>query len=93
MSAVPAQWSIRTWRHMDPAVVQMAIEHRQMHAETFAYLMHALPYDQKIGARGETGAGDRPGQWNPMVEVSRRQGLTGSSPQANLGWDNEYARP
>src|SRR5580700_7352152 len=26
----------------DPDLLQMAIEHRQMHAETFAYLMHGL---------------------------------------------------
>src|SRR5215472_9464578 len=32
-------------------LVHVALEHRLMHAETFAYLMHNLPYDQKFGPR------------------------------------------
>src|SRR6266446_8407394 len=34
-------------------IFNMAIEHRLMHAETLAYLLHQLPYDAKI-ARVET---------------------------------------
>src|SRR5689334_18262827 len=33
-------------------MVHVAIEHRLMHAETFAYLLHNLPYERKLG-RGE----------------------------------------
>ena len=33
---------------LDPWVLQMAIEHRHMHAETLAYLLHGLPYDRKL---------------------------------------------
>ena len=37
------------------ALVQMVVEHRHMHAETFAYLLHGLPYDEKAGNRGRRG--------------------------------------
>src|SRR6202035_1627872 len=30
-------------------LVHVALEHRLMHAETLAYLMHNLPYDRKFG--------------------------------------------
>ncbi len=30
-------------------LLQVAIEHRLMHAETFAYILHALPYSRKLG--------------------------------------------
>src|ERR1700736_1913345 len=29
-------------------IIHVALEHRLMHAETLAYLLHNLPYDQKI---------------------------------------------
>src|SRR5207253_1085491 len=30
-------------------MIHVAIEHRLMHAETFAYILHNLPHDRKIG--------------------------------------------
>ena len=56
---------------MDPGVVQMAIEHRHMHAETFAYLMHNLPYEEKRAATAPA-ASDSPAPLNPLVIVSKR---------------------
>ena len=35
-------------------IFRVAIEHRLMHAETLAYLLHWLPYEMK-GKRGQTG--------------------------------------
>jgi hypothetical protein len=32
-------------------LLHVAIEHRLMHAETFAYMLHHLPYDRKLGLR------------------------------------------
>src|SRR5579871_3763814 len=32
-----------------PQILNVALEHRLMHAETLAYLIHHLPYDQKLG--------------------------------------------
>src|SRR6266700_594362 len=34
-------------------LLQVAIEHRLMHAETFAYILHQLPYERKMGAGGQ----------------------------------------
>ena len=36
------------WGEVPEQLLHVALEHRQMHAETFAYLMHALPYDGKV---------------------------------------------
>src|SRR6478736_208496 len=32
-----------------PQLLHVAIEHRLMHAETLAYMLHRLPLDQKVG--------------------------------------------
>ncbi len=34
--------------HAPEQIIHVALEHRLMHAETLAYLLHNLPYDQKI---------------------------------------------
>ena len=41
------EWLDAHLEDLDPWVLQMAIEHRHMHAETFAYLLHGLPYGEK----------------------------------------------
>jgi formylglycine-generating enzyme required for sulfatase activity len=73
---------------MDPCVVRMAIEHRLMHAETFAYLMHNLPYSEKSGAPAPE-TSDRPGPSNPMVRVAGGVARLGKS-RETFGWDNEH---
>src|SRR5579863_3323812 len=42
-------------------LLHVAIEHRLMHAETFAYILHALPYERKMPApRSPAGASKAP---------------------------------
>ncbi|HLJ48414.1 MAG TPA: SUMF1/EgtB/PvdO family nonheme iron enzyme [Bryobacteraceae bacterium] len=73
-------------------IVQTAIEHRLMHAETFAYLMHNLPHDRKsptaeiVGHSGESG-----------IDISRFEMIeipagvvTLGQPREQFGWDNEF---
>lgn len=83
------QWIDAHLDDMDPLAVQMAIEHRLMHAETFAYLMHNLPYSAKQDGPAPAGS-VQPAPPNPMVRVEpgiARLGQSGHS----FGWDNEFA--
>ena len=42
----------------DPRLLDVAIEHRLMHAETLAYLLHQLPHDRKIAPPEDAAATD-----------------------------------
>src|SRR5262249_27549307 len=69
-------------------LLSVAIEHRQMHAETLSYLMHRMPFEQK---RAPDACGP-PVPHNVMPEtVSIPSGATtlGASRFAEtFGWDN-----
>jgi len=69
-----------------------AIEHRLMHAETFAYILHQLPYERKAPAlasvRGAAESGLRAaGAWCPIPAGTVR---LGRDPEEGFGWDNEF---
>ena len=73
-----------------PQLLNVAIEHRLMHAETLAYMLHRLPYGQKRRqvqpAIAETESPDF-----DMVQIpdgSVKLGLRANDSQ--FGWDNEY---
>lgn len=76
----------------DPAtIINMAIEHRLMHAETLAYLLHQLPLKLKRGkpdAPAPRGAAaDGPGP----ARIPAGRATMGRSKEAGLfGWDNEF---
>jgi formylglycine-generating enzyme required for sulfatase activity len=82
------EWIDAHLKEMDPCVVQMAIEHRFMHAETFAYLMHNLAYSDKA-AGPQPEASRRPAPANPMVRVAAGVATLGKS-RETFGWDNEH---
>jgi len=78
-------------------IFRVAIEHRLMHAETLAYMLHWLPYDMKC-------AGDRGGR--PLAPPRGRTPLSPAHPvdipagvatlgrgtdgPFSFGWDNEF---
>jgi formylglycine-generating enzyme required for sulfatase activity len=74
--------------NLDPWVLQMAIEHRHMHAETFAYLLHNLPYDQKRNPADATAPAGGDIVSNPMIAVDGGAVTLGQTGGA-FGWDNE----
>jgi iron(II)-dependent oxidoreductase len=78
---------------LDPWVLEMAIEHRHMHAETFAYLLHGLPHsDKKSAAATQVPAGpalERPAPSNPLIAVESGAVTLGQS-KDRFGWDNEH---
>jgi len=71
-------------------LLHTAIEHRLMHAETLAYMLHQLPREQKIPQR----QADVPecGQPRPeSIEIPEGGITLGlSRDAADFGWDNEY---
>ena len=69
-------------------LVQVAIEHRLMHAETFAYLIHNLPYDQKLGPHAERAHSDGPLQ-GAMIDIPAGDATLGQK-AGEFGWDNEF---
>ena len=69
-------------------LVHVAIEHRLMHAETFAYLMHNLTYDQKVGPRTEP-AYHRRAIASEMIEIPAGPAILGQK-AGEFGWDNEF---
>jgi formylglycine-generating enzyme required for sulfatase activity len=72
----------------DPWLLQMAIEHRFMHAETLAYLMHNLPYSDKLGEASRSSESARQAE-NPMIRIAGGRVTLGKS-RDSFGWDNEH---
>ena len=42
----------RRWQYPRETILNVAIEHRLMHAETLAYMLHQLPVERKIAPPG-----------------------------------------
>ena len=75
---------------IDPQFLQVAVEHRLMHLETLAYLLHNLPYQLKNGVDEPTGT-SRPTPQNSLIAVSAGEVTLGQQP-GRFGWDNEFAQ-
>lgn len=83
-------------------LLHVAIEHRLMHEETLAYLLHQLPYDRKIRPQfSEANALPSRGAaiTNHLVRIPTGQATLGQSrnalrnngePSFEFGWDNEF---
>ena len=73
-------------------LLHVAIEHRLMHAETLAYLMHGLRHDQKNAPANyqtatKSGAAFRPGS-STIPNGTATLGLRRDG--GRFGWDNEF---
>jgi formylglycine-generating enzyme required for sulfatase activity len=106
----PADWpavgevrdyNARVRRELDAALVRapdelmhVAIEHRLMHAETFAYILHQLPFEQKVppAFSALAGAPSGPAPETRMVEIAAGQATLGRERGDGFGWDNEFER-
>jgi gamma-glutamyl hercynylcysteine S-oxide synthase len=78
-----------------PQLLHVAVEHRLMHAETIAYILHQLDYQRKVAPAPppevETGPAPQP----RMVEIpagTAQLGLHTPEPDHHgaFGWDNEF---
>src|SRR5580658_9811994 len=78
-----------------PQLLHVAVEHRLMHAETIAYILHELDYQRKVAPafhpEVETGQAPQP----RMVEIPAGTAQLGvDNPELDhngaFGWDNEF---
>ncbi|MPY91220.1 MAG: ergothioneine biosynthesis protein EgtB [Luteitalea sp.] len=75
---------------LDTRLLEVAIEHRLMHAETLAYLVHQLPYDQKSPQLEARTPSTAPPEAD-MVTVPAGATVLGRAEEDDgFGWDNEY---
>ncbi|HYI95971.1 MAG TPA: SUMF1/EgtB/PvdO family nonheme iron enzyme [Bryobacteraceae bacterium] len=72
-------------------VAEMALEHRLMHAETLAYLLQNLPYEQKRDP-GRSQWVDTFETTNTPVEIAGGLATLGRDPEEGFGWDNEFPK-
>ncbi|HLH41237.1 MAG TPA: SUMF1/EgtB/PvdO family nonheme iron enzyme [Bryobacteraceae bacterium] len=72
------------------ALLNVAIEHRLMHAETLAYLFHNLPYEAKRGPAPFAGKPHR--IENTMIQIPAGTAVLGRPRNDGFGWDNEFDR-
>jgi formylglycine-generating enzyme required for sulfatase activity len=68
---------------------EMALEHRLMHAETFTYMLHNLPYDRRFVSPHERPR-SQPSPPLQMREVSAGTVTLGKPRDDRFGWDNEF---
>ena len=88
----------------DGTLLQVAIEHRLMHAETLAYLLHQMPFDKKRGPAASALAPIRPPEHTiKTVRIPRGVATLGQprphrdpgsafsqGEKCPFGWDNEF---
>jgi formylglycine-generating enzyme required for sulfatase activity len=85
-------------------LLNVAVEHRMMHAETLAYLFHNLPYESKRGGPLVMAASRLSGRLvlntandnslveNRMIDVPAGLAILGRASGNGFGWDNEFER-
>jgi len=72
-------------------VFDVAVEHRLMHAETLAYMLHWLPFGWKRPLEGGSRLPDRPGRRDEQVPVPAGVATLGLARDGSIfGWDNEF---
>jgi iron(II)-dependent oxidoreductase len=71
-------------------LLNVAIEHRLMHAETLAYMLHQLPTDRKIAHADQPEPRSAPAT-RRMVRIPAGTATLGLRRDAGVfGWDNEF---
>ena len=82
------------WQYPQSTVLNTAIEHRLMHAETLAYMFHQLPLDRKIvpaNYRSLASSTPGPAVQARMIDVPAGEATLGIPRDAKVfGWDNEF---
>lgn len=71
-------------------LLNVAIEHRLMHVETLAYMLHQLPHDKKIREQSRSSLLTQP-VVQRMIEIPAGTATLGlSHSSGEFGWDNEF---
>jgi len=79
-----------SWDRVSATLLNTAIEHRLMHAETLAYMLHQLPLAKKI-RQPQAEVPERLQPQPESIEIPEGSVTLGLSRDAGeFGWDNEY---
>lgn len=70
-------------------LIHVAIEHRLMHAETFAYLLHNLPLERKIPVHAPMDDAGAPAR-QTAIKIPAGTATLGCPRDGGFGWDNEF---
>jgi len=75
----------------DGTLLHVAVEHRLMHAETLAYLLHNLPLEKKL-RKAPPSAGPHPAPQPRQVAIPPGIATLGKprDDSGDFGWDNEF---
>jgi iron(II)-dependent oxidoreductase len=73
----------------DRWLLHMAQEHRLMHAETLAYMLHRMPFETKLPEAQPPVASVEPVR-DEAVEIPAGSATLGSLRNGAFGWDNEF---
>ena len=78
-------------RHTPSVLLHVAIEHRLMHAETLAYMLHQLPVERKFEAPIVPAPAAAPVAPR-MAEIPTGRATLGlgRAPESTFGWDNKF---
>lgn len=94
-----ADYNARVRERMDsllpeaPAdIIHVAIEHRLMHAETLAYLLHQLAYTDKVAPPAAKSLPEVPPAEPQMIPIPAGRTILGKRRNEGFGWDNEFER-
>jgi iron(II)-dependent oxidoreductase len=93
LDAALEDWSFCDWASDESpdVLLNVAIEHRLMHLETLAYMLHQLPFEQKRSELQVATPFAGPLE-SAMVDIAAGCARLGISrdDRASFGWDNEY---
>jgi gamma-glutamyl hercynylcysteine S-oxide synthase len=74
---------------IDGTLLEVAIEHRLMHGETLAYLLHNLPVERKT-PQAAAFADPRPAPIPALASIPAGVATIGQPRSLAFGWDNEF---
>lgn len=88
--AIASDSGTNAHEHNASLLLNVAIEHRLMHAETFTYMLHHLPLEWK-NRRTQTAPPAAPPLKPEMIEIPEGVATLGLARAEHVfGWDNEY---
>jgi formylglycine-generating enzyme required for sulfatase activity len=70
-------------------LLEIALEHRLMHAETLTYIVHNLPYDRRF-IQPLSEVSEAPSVAFRMIDIPAGTATLGRKRGSGFGWDNEY---
>jgi len=91
------RYSLRARDEIDEVIAEVpeqlchvAIEHRLMHAETFAYILHNLEYDRKVPQANPPYGPTAAPPVQRMIDIPAGEARMGRDAEDGFGWDNEF---